>query len=58
MDEDQKKRIIYVLGLALVIEGLFIVTDWSQYGIPSLILDGTHIHHWMAGFVMMVWGVR
>ncbi len=34
---------------ALVVEGLFIGVDWTQYGIPSLIVIGQHIHHWMLG---------
>jgi hypothetical protein len=53
--------IAFLVGWLLLVEGLFLAIDWSSFGIPSLILGGFHLHHWMVGLVLMLigyWGLR
>ena len=50
------KEAILIIGILLVIEGVFIGTDWAQYGIPSIIILGKHLHHWVIGVGMVLVG--
>jgi hypothetical protein len=51
-----KKDALPILGLLMVAEGLLLRLDFSLYGIPSIIVWGFHLHHWLIGLgLIIIW---
>jgi len=47
-------KLLFIFGLVLLLEGLLIGIDWSQYGIPSIFIGEFHLHHWIIGCGMIL----
>lgn len=56
--KEETKRLIFLIGLLLFLEGVFIQTDFSQFGIPSVFIGTLWLHHWIVGVAIMVWAIR
>jgi len=53
----RNRAIFGLVGAGLLFEGLIIRTDYSLFGMPSLIIAGFHVHHWMIGAMLVLIGV-
>jgi len=49
------RKLMEWVGIALILEALFLQVDFTQYGIPSIFVFGYHIHHWIIGAGLILW---
>ncbi len=49
------KTLLFIFGLALFLEGIFVQTDWSRFGIQSIFIGDIWLHHWVIGILLMGW---